>query len=99
LFKGLIVTGPDCAGLDCAGPDSVGPDCAGPDRTCTKEINGKNIKIIFQGKGHSSFIQERNWTFDGLRLDRSTALYIYKAKNCELLVLFTQAQKTKFIFK
>jgi hypothetical protein len=34
-----------------------------------------------------------------LRLDRSTALYIYKAKNCKLLILFTQAQKTKFIFK
>ncbi len=34
-----------------------------------------------------------------LRLDRSTALYIYKAKNCELSDLFTQAQKTKFIFK
>ncbi len=34
-----------------------------------------------------------------LRLDRSTALYIYKAKNCKLLVLFTYAQKTKFIFK
>ncbi len=38
MFKGLIVTGPDCAGLDCAGPDSVGPDCAGPDRTCTDEL-------------------------------------------------------------
>jgi hypothetical protein len=36
--------------------------------------------------------------FYGLRLDRSTALYIYIAKNCKLLVLFTQAQKTKFIF-
>jgi hypothetical protein len=34
-----------------------------------------------------------------LRLDRSTALYIYKAKNCKLLVQFTDAQKTKFIFK
>jgi hypothetical protein len=34
-----------------------------------------------------------------LRLDRSTALYIYKAKNCKLLVLFTRAQKTIFIFK
>ncbi len=30
-----------------------------------------------------------------LRLDRSTALYIYKAKNCKLLVLFTHAQKNK----
>ncbi len=30
---------------------------------------------------------------------RSTALYIYKAKNCKLLVLFTHEQKTKFIFK
>ncbi len=37
-------------------------------------------------------------TILGLRLDRSTALYIYKAKNCKLLVLFTQAQKTKFKF-
>jgi hypothetical protein len=36
---------------------------------------------------------------DWLRLDRSTALYIYKAKNGKLLVLFTDAQKTKFIFK
>ncbi len=36
---------------------------------------------------------------DRLRLDRSTALYIYKAKNCKLLVLFTQAQKTKFVFQ
>jgi hypothetical protein len=35
----------------------------------------------------------------GQRLDRSTALYIYKAKNCNLLVLFNHAQKTKFIFK
>ncbi len=34
-----------------------------------------------------------------LRLDRSMALYIYKAKNCKLLVLFTHAQKTKFLFK
>ncbi len=34
-----------------------------------------------------------------LRLDRSTALYIYKAKNCKLLAVFTDAQKTKFIFK
>ncbi len=37
--------------------------------------------------------------FSRLWLDRSMALYIYKAKNCKLLVLFTQAQKTKFIFK
>jgi hypothetical protein len=35
----------------------------------------------------------------GLRLDRSTALYIYKAKTCKLLVLFTYAEKTNFIFK
>jgi hypothetical protein len=34
-----------------------------------------------------------------LRLYRSTALYIYKAKNCKLLAIFTCAQKTKFIFK
>jgi hypothetical protein len=34
-----------------------------------------------------------------LRLDRSTALHIYKAKNCKLLAVFTHAQKTKFIFK
>ncbi len=34
-----------------------------------------------------------------LRLDRSTTLYIYKAKNCKLLAVFTDAQKTKFIFK
>jgi hypothetical protein len=34
-----------------------------------------------------------------LQLDRSTALYTYKAKNCKLLVLFTHTQKTKFIFK
>jgi hypothetical protein len=30
-----------------------------------------------------------------LRLDRSTDLYIYKAKYCKLLVLFTHAQKNK----
>ncbi len=36
---------------------------------------------------------------EGLRLDRSTALYVYKAKNCKQLVLFTHAQKTKCIFK
>jgi polynucleotide 5'-kinase involved in rRNA processing len=34
-----------------------------------------------------------------LQLDRSTALYIYKAKICKLLVFSTRAQKTKFIFK
>ncbi len=34
-----------------------------------------------------------------LRLDRSTALYIYKAKNCKLLAVFTHGQKTKFLFK
>jgi hypothetical protein len=28
-----------------------------------------------------------------------STVYIYKAKNCKLLVLFTHAQKTKFIFK
>jgi hypothetical protein len=44
---------------------------------------------------------DRKWplTPTGLRLDRSTALYIYKAKHCKLLVLFTDAQQTKFIFK
>ncbi len=31
----------------------------------------------------------------GLRLDRSTALYIYKAKNSKLLVLFTHAEKNQ----
>jgi hypothetical protein len=35
MFKGSIVTWPDCAGPDCAGSDCVGPDCAGPDRICT----------------------------------------------------------------
>jgi hypothetical protein len=35
MFKGFIVTGPDCAGPDCAGSDSVRPDCAGPDHTYT----------------------------------------------------------------
>jgi hypothetical protein len=34
-----------------------------------------------------------------LRLDRSTALYIYKDKNFKLLAVLTHAQKTKFIFK
>ncbi len=34
-----------------------------------------------------------------LRLDRSTALYIYKAKICKLLAVLTDAQKTKFIFE
>jgi hypothetical protein len=33
------------------------------------------------------------------KLDRSTALYIYKAKNCKLLGVLTHAQKRKFIFK
>jgi hypothetical protein len=37
MFKGSIVTGPDCAGPDCAGSDSVRPYCAGPDRTCTEK--------------------------------------------------------------
>jgi hypothetical protein len=31
------------------------------------------------------------------RLDKSTALYIYKAK--KVLVLFTHTQETKFMFK
>ncbi len=33
--------------------------------------------------------------------EKATArqIYIYKAKNGKLLVLFTHAQKTKFIFK
>jgi hypothetical protein len=30
-----------------------------------------------------------------LRLDRSTALYIYKAENCKLLAVVTDAQKNK----
>jgi hypothetical protein len=29
MFKGLIITGPDCAGSD-----SMGTRCAGPDRSC-----------------------------------------------------------------
>ncbi len=33
------------------------------------------------------------------RLDRSTAGYIYTAKNCELLAVLTKAQKTKLIFE
>jgi hypothetical protein len=52
LFKGLIVTGPDCAGLDSAGLDSVGPDCAGPDRTCT-ETEGKKESILRVEKNHA----------------------------------------------
>jgi hypothetical protein len=35
----------------------------------------------------------------GLRLNRSTALFIYRAKNCKLLAVLTHAQKTKFIYK
>jgi hypothetical protein len=34
-----------------------------------------------------------------LRLDRSTARYIYKAKNGKLLVVLTPSQKTKLIFE
>ncbi len=34
-----------------------------------------------------------------LRLDRSMALYIYKAKKSKLLAVLNHAQKTKFIFK
>jgi hypothetical protein len=34
MFKGLIVTGPDCAGPDCSGSDIVGPKRAVPSRTC-----------------------------------------------------------------
>jgi hypothetical protein len=35
----------------------------------------------------------------GLRLDRSTARYIYKAKNGKILVALTLLQKAKLIFK
>jgi hypothetical protein len=35
----------------------------------------------------------------GLRLDRSTARHIYKAKNGKLLVVLTPAQKAKLIFE
>jgi hypothetical protein len=38
MFRGAIVTGPDCAGSDNVGPDCAGPDCAGPDRTCTLRV-------------------------------------------------------------
>jgi hypothetical protein len=51
----------------------------------------KNTKII-------QFVLD-NQLIERVRLDRSTALYIYKAKNCKLLALFTHAQKSKFLFK
>jgi hypothetical protein len=35
----------------------------------------------------------------GLRLDRSTAQYIYKAKKGKLLVVLTPLQKAKLIFE
>ncbi len=38
-------------------------------------------------------------TAAGLRLDRSTARYIYKAKNGKLLVVLTPSQKEKLIFE
>ncbi len=38
-------------------------------------------------------------SLEGLRLDRSTARYIYKAKNGKLLVVLTPSQKAKLIFE
>jgi hypothetical protein len=35
MFKGLVVTGPDCEGTYCARSKNVRPDYAGPNRTCT----------------------------------------------------------------
>jgi hypothetical protein len=43
MFKGLIVTGPDCAVPDYAGPDSVGPDFSGLDRTFTIDFHSQNL--------------------------------------------------------
>jgi hypothetical protein len=34
MFKGPIITVPDCAGLDCVRLDSLGLDCEGPDCIC-----------------------------------------------------------------
>ncbi len=42
-----------------------------------------------------AFPSKKKW----LRLDRSTARYIYKAKNGKLLVVLTPLQKAKLIFE
>ncbi len=58
--------------------------------------NPISVKINFRTeKALISYIGKYKYMILRLRLDKSTALYIYKDKNCKLLVLFTQAQKNK----
>ncbi len=49
------------------------------------EVAPKDMKIILEGQAVCS--PQRTWR----RLDRSSALFIYKAKNCKLLTVLTHA--------
>ncbi len=50
-------------------------------------------------KGIYEFAQSIDEFFGYGSTDLRLYKYIYKAKNCKLLVLLTHAQKTNFIFK
>ncbi len=58
------------------------------------------IIIIKMTMTHGTHLRHMmSWVLRRLRLDRSTARYIYKAKNGILLVVLTPWQKTKLIFE